>query len=69
MSRLTQTERTELSDRLKVLMSHFGVPETAVFTDDAMSDATFDSLLIDLGYQEKQLYRSLTREALSKAGQ
>ncbi|MNF44538.1 E3 ubiquitin-protein ligase sspH1 [compost metagenome] len=69
LSRLTQTERTELSDRLKVLMSHFGVPETAVFTDDAMSDATFDSLLIDLGYQEKQLYRSLTREALSKAGQ
>ncbi|WP_053162225.1 NEL-type E3 ubiquitin ligase domain-containing protein [Pseudomonas sp. P1.8] len=68
-SELTQTQRAELNDRLKVLANDLAIAQTLVFTEDAMSETTFESLLVDLGYQEKNMLRSLTREALSRAGQ
>jgi hypothetical protein len=39
-----------------------------VFAEVPISDAVFDRLLIDLGDDEKELARRLTREALRRAG-
>jgi hypothetical protein len=36
--------------------------------EGVMPDATYDRLLNDIGYREKELSRRLTREALNKAG-
>jgi len=65
----TQTQRAELSNRLKALAKDLAIPEASVLTEEPMSEATYDNLLVDLGYQEKGLSRRLTRKALSKAGQ
>lgn len=65
----TDTQRTELRNRLNELMNDLPVSETSVFVDTPISDSTFDQWLVDLGYAEKQLYRRLTREALQRAGQ
>jgi hypothetical protein len=40
-----------------------------VFADEPISETDFDRFLVDLGDEEKQLARQLTREALRKAGQ
>ncbi|MGF6136825.1 NEL-type E3 ubiquitin ligase domain-containing protein [Pseudomonas laurylsulfatiphila] len=62
-------QRAQLRNRLKELMNDLPVPATVVFADEPISEATFDRLLVDLGDDEKQLSRRLTRDALKKAGQ
>jgi hypothetical protein len=52
---------TELADR-------FPIAREEVFTGEEMSEETYDRLLRDIGYQEKELRRQLTREAMSRAG-
>jgi hypothetical protein len=61
-------ERATLREQLKVLMNDLPVPPTVVFAEVPISDAVFDRLLIDLGDDEKELARRLTREALRRAG-
>jgi hypothetical protein len=61
--------KADLRHQLKVLMNDLPVPETVVFADEPISETTFDRMLVDLGDEEKQLARRLTREALRKAGQ
>jgi hypothetical protein len=39
-----------------------------VLTDEEMTDEVYGGLLIDIGYEEKQLSRRLTRQALLNAG-
>ncbi|MDD0970660.1 MULTISPECIES: NEL-type E3 ubiquitin ligase domain-containing protein [Pseudomonas] len=51
----------DLADRLSVA-------HREVFTGEAMSDATYERLLRDIGDQEKQLSRQLTRDAMRRAG-
>lgn len=62
-------DRGELRNRLWELMNDLPVPPTVVFADVPISEAKFDRLLVDLGDEEKELSRQLTREALRKAGQ
>lgn len=66
-AQLTEAQRTVLKNRLKELMNDLPVPETVVFADESMSEETYDRLLIDLGYDEKELSRRLTRAAMRKA--
>jgi hypothetical protein len=56
--------RRTLSDLAKRLP----IAEQEVFTGMEMSTETYDRLLRDIGYQEKELRRQLTREAMSRAG-
>jgi hypothetical protein len=65
-TQLSDIQRAELRNRLKELMKGLPVPETAVFADEPMSDALFDRLLVDMGDEEKELSRRLTRAALRK---
>jgi hypothetical protein len=62
-------ERPALRERLRLLMNDLPVPDTVVFADQPISDETFDRLLVDLGDNEKELSRQLTRAALRQAGQ
>ncbi|MBL0794160.1 MULTISPECIES: NEL-type E3 ubiquitin ligase domain-containing protein [Pseudomonas] len=52
---------------LSELARKLSVPEEEVFTPEPMSDQTYERLLRDIGYQEKELSRRLTREAMSRA--
>ncbi|KPG94512.1 hypothetical protein AEQ67_22970 [Pseudomonas sp. RIT-PI-q] len=61
--------RAELRNSLNDLMNDLPVPATVVFADEPISEAIFDRLLVDLGDEEKELSRRLTREALRRAGQ
>jgi len=60
---------SELRLRLRVLMNDLPVPETVVFADTPINEAMFDRLLVDLGDEEKELSRQLTRAALRRGGQ
>jgi hypothetical protein len=62
-------QRAELRNRLRELSNDLPVPQTVVFADEAITDANYDRLLIDLGDAEKQLSRQLTRDALRRASQ
>ncbi len=53
---------------LSELARKLSVPEEEVFTQEPMSDETYERLLRDIGYQEKELSRRLTREAMVRAG-
>ncbi|WP_085724422.1 dermonecrotic toxin domain-containing protein [Pseudomonas sp. R37(2017)] len=64
---LSEVQRTALRDKLKELMIGFSVPETVIFNDQPISEEVYGGLLTDLGYDEKELARRLTREAMSKA--
>jgi hypothetical protein len=65
----SDVRKADLRNQLKLLMNDLPVPETVVFADEPISETTFDRMLVDLGDEEKQLARRLTREALRKAGQ
>jgi hypothetical protein len=67
-AQLTDAERNALRERLRGLMNDLPVPDTVVFADKPISDANFDRFLVDLGYEEKELSRRLTREALRQTG-
>ncbi|KNH25647.1 hypothetical protein ACS77_18065 [Pseudomonas syringae] len=62
-------QRAQLRNRLRELMNDLPVPETVVYADEPISDTQYDRLLVDLGDAEKELSRSLTREAMERAGQ
>ncbi|MBV4485296.1 hypothetical protein HU727_006820 [Pseudomonas sp. SWRI153] len=55
-----------LRQRLLHLATQLNVDEHLVLTGQAMTDASYDALLNDIGYEEKQLSRRLTREALQQ---
>jgi hypothetical protein len=65
----SDVEKAVLRNRLRELFNDLPIPETVVFADEPISDSDFDRFLVDLGDEEKQLARQLTREALRKAGQ
>jgi hypothetical protein len=65
---LDDQQRSALKDRLTAQIVDLPIPQSLVFTDQPISDSTFDRLLEDLGYDEKELSRNLTRTALGKAG-
>jgi len=67
-TQLTEAQRTDLKNRLKELMNDLPIPETVIFTEEPMSEEFHDRLLNDLGYDERELSRRLTRDALKKAG-
>ncbi|UVM34117.1 hypothetical protein LOY36_05225 [Pseudomonas sp. B21-019] len=61
-------QRQALRQRLLGLARQLNVQENLVLTDEEMSDEVYDGLLNDLGYEEKQLGRRLTRQALQSVG-
>ncbi|WP_250548186.1 NEL-type E3 ubiquitin ligase domain-containing protein [Pseudomonas hormoni] len=65
---LSDPDKVRLKERLKTLAGEFPVPESVVFTGDAMTDQTYERLYSDIGDDEQELGRRLTREALKKAG-
>jgi hypothetical protein len=64
---LAEPERQRLRDTLKTLAETLEVPESVVFADEAMTDERYNRLLNDLGYNEKEWMRRLTRQALNTA--
>ncbi|MBB3243171.1 hypothetical protein FHW68_004738 [Pseudomonas sp. Tn43] len=64
---LTELQRRDLKNRLTTLMDGFSIRETEVFIDEPLGDEIINRLLVDLGNDEKELARSLTRAALSRA--
>jgi hypothetical protein len=61
-------QRQALKRRLLDLAHQLNVQENRVLTDEEMSDEVYGGLLNDIGYEEKQLSRRLTRQALLNAG-
>ncbi|WP_448111546.1 NEL-type E3 ubiquitin ligase domain-containing protein [Pseudomonas lini] len=55
-----------LKQRLQNLARQLDVDDSVVFSDEDMTDEVYGQLLNDIGYQEKELSRRLTREALQK---
>jgi hypothetical protein len=60
-------QRQALKKRLLDLANQLNVQEDRVLTDEEMSDEVYGGLLNDIGYEEKQLSRRLTRQALLNA--
>jgi hypothetical protein len=65
---LAQAEKTLLREQLKNLAHALSLPESVVFTGDSMTDQTYERLYNDIGEDELELGRKLTRGALKKAG-
>lgn len=65
---LPAVERARRRRTLLDLAEQLSIAEKEVFTGEQMSEETYDRLLRDLGYQEKELRRRLTREAMLRAG-
>jgi hypothetical protein len=61
-------QRQAIKKRLLDLANQLNVQENRVLTDEEMSDEVYGGLLNDIGYEEKQLSRRLTRQALLNAG-
>ncbi|KTC42601.1 hypothetical protein AO260_33240, partial [Pseudomonas sp. ABAC21] len=64
---LEAAERNRLRERLKTLADAAQVPESVVFADAPMSDDVYNRLLNDLGYNQQEWMRRLTRTALTAA--
>jgi hypothetical protein len=65
---LTEEQKLQRRDTLKDLAGKLQVLESVVFTGNEMTDAVYDRLYSDIGYDEQELSRRLTRAALKKAG-
>ncbi|PTT26326.1 NEL-type E3 ubiquitin ligase domain-containing protein [Pseudomonas sp. HMWF021] len=65
----TGSRKEQLKSQIKQAVDELSIDDTLIFTDHVMTDATSAKLFEDLGYQEKQLARDLTREALQRASQ
>jgi len=65
---LPEAQRNPLKEQLKDLADKLSVPQSVVFTDEAMTEEVYGRLYNDLGYDEQELSRRLTRAALKKAG-
>jgi hypothetical protein len=61
-------QRRVLRKTLLDLAQQIPVAQSELLNEGVMPDATYDRLLNDIGYREKELSRRLTREALNKAG-
>jgi hypothetical protein len=61
-------QRQAIKKRLLDLANQLNVQENRVLTDEEMTDEVYGGLLNDIGYEEKQLSRRLTRQALLNAG-
>jgi hypothetical protein len=64
-----QEQQPQQKGQLKTLADELEVPESVVFADTPISDELYNRLLNDLGYNEKEWMRRLTRQALDKAGE
>ncbi|MNF47362.1 putative E3 ubiquitin-protein ligase ipaH7.8 [compost metagenome] len=62
-------QRRALKQRLQDLARRLDVDDSVVLTDEDMSDEVYFRLLQDMGYEEKELSRKLTRAALQKAAE
>ncbi|WP_223466595.1 dermonecrotic toxin domain-containing protein [Pseudomonas sp. GL-RE-26] len=66
-TQLTKIQRMELRNRLIGLMNGFSIQEDTVFSGTPISEDIYNRLLVDLGDEEKELSRRLTREAMTRA--
>lgn len=66
---LPEAEKNQRKEKLKDLANKLPVPESVVFTGEEMTEEVYARLYSDLGHDEKELSRRLTRAALRKAGQ
>ena len=66
-TQLTKIQRMDLRNKLIELMNGFSIQEDVVFSGIPISEDTYNRLLIDLGDEEKELSRRLTREAMTRA--
>lgn len=66
-TQLTKIQRMDLRNKLLELMNGFSIQEDVVFSGIPISEDTYNRLLIDLGDEEKELSRRLTREAMTRA--
>jgi hypothetical protein len=62
---LPAQEQQALRDTARELLETLGKAQTAV-GEEPMPDALYEQLLNDLGYQQKEWLRQLTREALER---
>ncbi|KAA8560900.1 E3 ubiquitin-protein ligase SspH1 [Pseudomonas extremaustralis] len=61
-------QKARFKDTLKALAHELETSESVVFGDTPISDEHYNRLLNDLGYNEKEWMRRLTRQALGRAG-
>lgn len=64
---LEASERDRLRERLKTLADAVQAPESVVLTDAPINDDLYNRLLNDLGYNQQEWMRRLTRAALTAA--
>ncbi|RON71208.1 NEL-type E3 ubiquitin ligase domain-containing protein [Pseudomonas fluorescens] len=64
---LPEAQKAPIRQHLKTLADAFPLPQSEVFTGAAMTEQTYERLISDLGYNEQELGRRLTRAALKKA--
>lgn len=64
----TDQQRAEGRSRLRELAADLPIPDTVLFADTPISEATYNRVLIDLVDEEKGLARRLTRDAMRRAG-
>lgn len=62
-------QRRALKQRLQDLARRLNIDDSVVLTDQDMTDEVYGQLLHDMGYEEKELSRKLTRAALQKDAQ
>jgi hypothetical protein len=62
-------QRRALKQRLQDLARRLSIDDSVVLTDQDMTDEVYGQLLHDMGYEEKELSRKLTRAALQKDAQ
>jgi hypothetical protein len=62
-------KRRAIKQRLLDLAGRLNIDEKVVLTHEDMTDEVYGGLLHDLGYEEKELSRKLTRAALQKDAQ
>jgi hypothetical protein len=62
-------QRRALKPRLLDLARRLNIDDSVVLTDQDMTDEVYGRLLHDMGYEEKELSRTLTRAALQKDAQ
>jgi hypothetical protein len=65
---LTEEQKLQRRDTLKDLAQRLPTLESVVFTGDEMTDEVYERLYSDIGYDEQELSRRLTRAALNTAG-
>ncbi|MFJ2486034.1 dermonecrotic toxin domain-containing protein [Pseudomonas sp. NPDC087639] len=63
-----QTQMNRLQRKMEGLANQLNIPHREVFSGDPMSDARYDRWMKDIGYARNQLSRTLTHQALARAG-